>query len=77
MRDIDKLDILAQDNSGFPLTFGYWNQVFSRIFKVNNSMFEGYILRNSLIYIPLRKSGPLTKLWKGHINFKKAGLISN
>ena len=46
-------------------------KVFSRIFKVNNDIFQGYILSNSLISVPLKKSGPLTKLWKGHIKFQK------
>ena len=29
---------------------------------------------NSLIYVPLKKSCPFTKLWKGHIKFKKSWL---
>ena len=49
-------------------------KVFSRIFKVNVNIFQGYIWSNSLIYVSLKKSGPLTKLWKGHIKCPKIWL---
>ena len=60
--------------SGFPRLLVTRIKVFSRIFKVNNNIFQGYILSNSLIYVPLKKSGSLTKLWKGHIKFWKSWL---
>ena len=49
-------------------------KVFSRIFKVNNNIFQGYISSNSLIYVPLKKNGPLTKLWKSHVKFQNSWL---
>ena len=67
-----QVSILLKQDSHWLLVTGI--KVFSRIFKVNNVIFQGHILRNSIIYIPLRKSGPLIKLWKGHIKFEKSWL---
>ena len=51
-------------------------KVFSTIFKVSD-IFQRHISSNSLIYVSLKKSGPLTKLWKGHIKFQKNWLHIN
>ena len=58
------------EQSGFSLTLVTGIKVFSRIFKVNDDIFQAFILSNS----PVKKSGPFKKLWKGHIQFFKSWL---